>query len=144
MCRPIRMLSNSIQRCIINQDIQVHFLVRISAVSLSLCLIPLRGRRGTAYFRGLIRGCFAGRYEEAGGGRGRAVSRGVFVVLHGIVRSSYIAPDGTEIVRSQRPPEFFNREPLLNSNVHVSVNFLNAPDSRRIVRTRQAPELLYP
>lgn len=46
--------------------------------------------------------CLDGRPGEDGGGSGESESRGIFVVLHGIVRSSYIAPDGTEIVRS--PP----------------------------------------
>lgn len=32
-------------------------------------------------------------------------SRGIYVVLHGIVRSSFIAPDGTEIVRPPRSLE---------------------------------------
>ena len=72
-------------------------LVQGFAVSRIVCRQRLQGEGASRVVERLC--CYDGRYSEGGGGRGRAESRGVFVVLHGIVRSSYIAPDGTEIVR---------------------------------------------
>ena len=45
-----------------------------------------------------------GIFEYAGDGASKEEEGGIFVVLHGIVRSSYVAPDGSSNVRHTPVP----------------------------------------